>query len=63
MIEELYAEHGVAIVPLAAIRRRSAVLDLLARAPTARTAAILLDQAERRWHAYATESTDTPGRA
>jgi tRNA modification GTPase len=43
MIQELYAEHGVSLVTAAQFVD-DPILELLARAPTARTAAILLDQ-------------------
>lgn len=48
MLQELYAEHGVAIIAAARFLN-DPLLDLLARAPTARTASILLDQANGAW--------------
>ena len=50
MIQELYAQHGVEIVPWQEMRDASPqLLDLLVRAPTTRTAAILLDQWQGAW--------------
>jgi tRNA modification GTPase len=50
MIQELYEERGAAVVPWQQwVADSSGVAALLAQAPTARTAAILLDQADGAW--------------
>jgi tRNA modification GTPase len=53
MVQELYRERGVIIVPWQQFLtdRSVEILDLLAQAPTTRTAAILLDQANGAWDA------------
>ena len=48
-IEELYAQHRIKIVPWQQMADAPALLDLLIRAPTTRTAAILLDQWQGAW--------------
>jgi tRNA modification GTPase len=50
MVQDLYAQSGVSIVPWKQFLDGPAeLLDLLARAPTTRTASILLDQANGAW--------------
>lgn len=50
LIEEAYAQHGVEIVPWQQVADEAPqLLDLLVRAPTTRTAAILLDQWQGAW--------------
>src|SRR6266542_2331245 len=49
MIQELFVERGAIIVPWQRFIDAAPLLDLLARAPTARTAGILLDQLNGAW--------------
>ncbi len=56
MLQELYQEHGVSIVPWQRFFDASATM--LAQAPTARTASILLDQANGAWNAGLREMPD-----
>jgi tRNA modification GTPase len=49
MIQELYAARGAIVVPWQQIGESLELLDLLVRAPTTRTAAILLDQWQGAW--------------
>ncbi len=57
MIQDLYRERGVVIVPWQQYLadRSVEILDLLAHAPTTRTAAILLDQINGAWDACMAE--------
>lgn len=59
MIQELYAQHGVQIVPWQQWRDDSPqLLDLLVRAPTTRTAVILLEQWQGAWQKGMCEMQD-----
>jgi tRNA modification GTPase len=54
LIEEAYVQHGVQVVPWQQVTDESPrLLDLLVRAPTTRTAAILLDQWQGAWESTA----------
>lgn len=57
MIQELFRDRGVVTVPWQQFLASPsvAILDLLAQAPTTRTAAILLDQANGAWEACMAE--------
>jgi tRNA modification GTPase len=57
MIEELYVERGAAVVSWERFSS-SDLLPLLARAPTLRTAAVLLDQAHGAWQAMIGQAVD-----
>ncbi|MBI1830651.1 MAG: 50S ribosome-binding GTPase, partial [Planctomycetes bacterium] len=61
MIEELYAERGVRVVSWQECA--DPLLDLLVRAPTTRTAAILLDQWQGAWERLMNSAPSTEQRA
>jgi tRNA modification GTPase len=59
MLQELFAQRGVSIVPWKRILDGAVeIYDLLAHAPTTRTASILLDQANGAWQSCLREMLD-----